>query len=174
MFSGPPRSSRQTIEDLPRINVRELCRQAGSLPSERLVLKIGGVEHVIRLHVRPGELGGTIVQGAFCPRCNACRLHLYVRGGVIGCRDKGCLDLGWSRHWERGVSVMSLIRRARRKLNADLMPLSPLPARPFYGGRAAARHDKLVREIIRLESELLAGLDGLTAKLDRHGYGHEQ
>jgi hypothetical protein len=167
MFGGPPRTSRQTVDDLPVIDVHRLRREGVIRPGATTVtLAINGVRQTIRLALRPGSLGGEVAL-LYCPACHSKRWHLYVRDGAIGCR--GCLRLGWSRHWCRSGSVVSRIRRLRRKLGASLVPLSPLPPRAPRRGRAALRYDRLAREIAAAECMVLAALARTIAATERLG-----
>jgi hypothetical protein len=157
--SGAPRTSRRTIDDLPQIDVNRLRHQ---FPRgvKTVTIAVNGAPHTISLARRPGELGGEIIK-LVCP-CGAKRWHLYVANGKVGCRK--CLRLGYARHWHRGASVMSLVRRLRKQLGADLTPFSALPPRPFHGGRAAARHDRIKLAILNAEAEALAGLTGMLVR----------
>jgi hypothetical protein len=162
MFGGPPRTARQTVDDLPRLDLGRMRRQGlVRSGSTTIVLAVNGAEQTLRLGVRPGELGGEIVKW-LCPRCGAGRRHLYVRDGKVGCR--GCLQLGYAGRWLRGMSAMAPIRRLREKLGADPVPFSPLPPRKGRVGRNAARYDRLALAIQVAEGRALGALDAATAR----------
>jgi hypothetical protein len=171
MFSGPARTSWRTVDDLPRIEIRQLRRE-GAIPpgAGSVMVAVNGVPQTIALAWRPGSLGlGEIVELS-CARCRSRRRHLYLQDGTFACR--ACLQLGYPGRLNRSVPVVFHIRRLRRKLGASPAPLSPLPSRKGRVGTAARQYDRLVAEIARLESELLCDLGSLTAKLERHdGYG---
>jgi hypothetical protein len=157
---GAPRTSRRTVEDLPVLNIHRMRRAGTILPGDTAVtVAVNGAKHRITLAFRPGTLGGEVAL-FICPQCNALRWHVYLLNEKVGCR--GCLGLGYARHWCRAMPMLPLARRLRQRLGASLEPFTPLPPRPFHGGRAGARHDRLTLAIRTAEAKALTALDRMT------------
>jgi hypothetical protein len=83
----------------------------------------------------------------------------------VACRV--CLKLDYSSHLARRGSMVSYVRRLRRRLGADPRPLSALPPRKGRRGWSALWYDKLVAEIIQAEARAINMLGVLNDQLKR-------
>ena len=103
-----------------------------------------------------------------CPRCGKLRWHLYLHNSEIACRE--CLGLTYRCNTTRNTAALRA-RKLRRRLGAAPGLLSPIPPRP-RNVWAAARYDRLVRELAICEAVLAARLRAMVGRRrkrhDRH------
>jgi hypothetical protein len=166
------RAVRQTVDDLPKLDVHRLYR-AGLLPAgTRLVLAVGGEEQTIGLARRPGTLGGEVVLFC-CPRCESRRGHLYLRAGTFACR--ACYRLTYATKLEHVPALLLRARALRRRIGAEnLQPFSPLPPRAPRRGWAALNYDKLAGEIAACEVAVIGALAALNDAADKRRKGYRR
>lgn len=163
--SGSIRKPRPLVETTPRICVYDLARppRAGLAREASVLLSIDGQEAIaIELEHMPQTLGG--VQSFFlCPNCSRRTHHLYWLHEQLWCRR--CHGL---RHRSEHCYSRLLTRAAklRRKLDAPPGLLSPLPPRPRHN-IAAARYDRLVRELALCETKIAALLRDTIVRVRR-------
>jgi hypothetical protein len=156
-WSGPPRTAKRKLDDAQRVTAPP---HAG-LMRERLVVLVNGVPHVVEVVRQPRHLGGTQAYWC-CPQCSALRSDLFVVDGVLLCRVCHRLDYR-SRHVPRAVHRAA---KLRRKLGAEPGLLSPIPKRP-RNRWAAARYDRLVRELRAVENVLAGALSATVQAIKR-------
>src|SRR4051794_3748627 len=127
------------IEDQPRLDVHRLYRAGallgggiseGGWAGQRVTIRaqgtcitvtISGRDTKILLVWLPGTLGGTW-PSARCPQCDRRLWHLYLVGGVLGCRK--CLELDHATRIRWSPAAWQALR-ARRLIGADsLQPFS--------------------------------------------------
>ena len=142
----------------------EILPRAGPQPPstgvahEEVCVVIDGKEQTLEI-VRQPRIRG---QEAFwlCPRCGSARWHLYLLSGEVGCRE--CLNLSYAvRHTRNRAALRA--RKLRRKLGGLPGLLSPIPPRP-RNVWAAARYDRLVRELAICEAVLAARLRAMVGR----------
>jgi len=159
--SGHFHSPRPLIETMPRVTLAPL---AGSQARE-VALRIDGIEQRVQLVRQPRHFG----EQAFfaCPQCSAPRVHLYVFGGELACRKCHSRSCGLTYACRTGCD-RAVIRAAklRRWLGAAPGLLSPLPPRPRHN-TAAARYDRLVRELAVVEAVICGKLRATVAQVQR-------
>src|SRR5262249_37754597 len=95
-----------------------------------------------------------------CNRCGALRWHLYIRDSQIGCRE--CLGLTYAVKTTRNTAALRA-RKIRRALGGAPGLLAPLPPRP-RNVLAAARYDRLVRELAVCETAIAQKLGDMVGR----------
>jgi hypothetical protein len=166
MRGTPPYTKRQTIHDLPMIDIHRLRREGThATGGTTTTVMVNGIEHVIPLALRPGTLGGEVTLFV-CSHCGRKRWHLYCsRDGELACRR--CLKLGYPGNLVRRGSLLSRVRRLRRRLGGDSRPLAALPPRKGRRGWSALWYDKLVAEITIAEAQAINMLGVLNDQIGR-------
>jgi hypothetical protein len=122
---------------------------------------LDGIERTLTV-VRQERIHGSQAYW-LCNLCGSLRWHLYIRGREIACRK--CLAGGLtytSQRTRHGAALRA--RKLRRRLGAAPSPLAPLPPRP-RNVWAAARYDRLVRELALCETALASKLHAMVGRL---------
>ena len=99
-----------------------------------------------------------------CPRCDARRARLYLRGGVLRCRL--CADLRYESQLERDVARgLRRARRIRERLGGSPRLIDSFPPKPSR--MRWATYDALRAEAARAESDYLVSLAPMTKRVLR-------
>jgi hypothetical protein len=153
--NGRPRRAKPTLETTPRI----ASAPHRGVAREDVTVTLDGVEQVLTV-VRQERIHGS--QAYWLCRCGSLRWHLYIRGSEIGCRV--CLRLTYASQRTRNGAALRA-RKIRRKLGAAPLP-APLPPRP-RNVWAAARYDRLVRELAVCEAAIAKRLGDMVEQKKR-------
>ena len=160
---GRPRQPRTCIEDVPRIEVKNLAASLrGPLARKTVTVAVNGAEMALDVVRDARFFGGDGQRYFLCPTCSRKVWHLYLPGdgGRLVCRR--CADLEYaSQHTSR--QGINRARRLREKIGAAPGLLSPIPSRPAH-----VRRDYWMKALARIavaEAALAAELHAIIPRV---------